>query len=145
MFDESIKFLLTSNNRFNTIKKYTDNAKLQVKFEKQEKITFTHIQVVNIYTFNEILLWSYTKGADFGLGNFLFAAVNLIKNVDPDKYSYTGYGIEFDAPGNFLLSDGSDFGKNTIIFNADVSSSVHIDNSKKDILILGTRIFYNFH
>ena len=101
--------------------------------------------MVNIYTFNEILLWSYTKAADFGLGNFLFAAVKLIKNVDPDKYSYTGYGIEFDARGSLLLSGGSDFGKNTIIFNADMSSSVHIDNSKKDILILGTRIFYNFH
>ena len=29
------------------------------------------------------------------------------------------------------------FGKNVIIFEADMSSSVHVDNKKKDILILG--------
>ena len=29
------------------------------------------------------------------------------------------------------------FDKNVIIFGADVSSSVHVDNKKKDILILG--------
>ena len=32
---------------------------------------------------------------------------------------------------------GSGFGQNLIIFGADTSSSVHIDNKKKDILILG--------
>ena len=30
-------------------------------------------------------------------------------------------------------------GKSVIIFGADMSSSVHIDNKKKDILILGER------
>ena len=34
------------------------------------------------------------------------------------------------------LPDGS-MGKNVIIFGVDMSSSVHIDNKKKDILILG--------
>ena len=29
------------------------------------------------------------------------------------------------------------FGKNAIVFGADMSSSVHFDNKKKDILILG--------
>ena len=37
------------------------------------------------------------------------------------------------------LSDGSKFGKNVIIFGADMSSSVHIDNKKKNILILVKR------
>ena len=36
----------------------------------------------------------------------------------------------------FSLPDGS-VGKNVIVFGADMSSSVHIDNKKKDILILG--------
>ena len=35
----------------------------------------------------------------------------------------------------FSLPDGS-VGKNVIVFGADMSSSVHIDNKKKDILIL---------
>ena len=34
------------------------------------------------------------------------------------------------------MTDGS-LGKNVIIFGADMSSSVHIDNKNKDILILG--------
>ena len=39
--------------------------------------------------------------------------------------------------GSFSLSDGGGFGKKVIIFAADMSSSAHIDNKKKDILILG--------
>ena len=35
----------------------------------------------------------------------------------------------------FLFTDGS-FGKNVIIFGADMSSTIHIDNKRKDILIL---------
>ena len=42
----------------------------------------------------------------------------------------------FDSRSEFLFTDGS-FGKNVIIFGADMSSSVHIDNKNKDILILG--------
>ena len=58
------------------------------------------------------------------------------KNADPDKYSYSGNGIEFDTHETFSLSDGSRFGKN-VIFRADNSSSAHADNRKKYILILG--------
>ena len=36
----------------------------------------------------------------------------------------------------FSLPDGS-MGKNAILFGVDLSSSVHIDNKNKDILILG--------
>ena len=50
--------------------------------------------------------------------------------------SYSRYGAGFDAQGRFSLSDGSGFCKNAIILGADVSSSVHIDYKKKDILVL---------
>ena len=36
-----------------------------------------------------------------------------------------------------MLSNGSGFGKNVIIFSADIISLVHIDNWNKDILIPG--------
>ena len=55
----------------------------------------------------------------FYVGNSLFGAVKLSKNADPDKYSYSGYGIGFDACRTFSSSDGSGFGKNVIIFAAD--------------------------
>ena len=62
--------------------------------------------------------------------------VKLAKNTDPDKYVYTGYGTGFDSSSKVSLPDDS-VGKNVIIFGVDMSSSVHIDNKKKDVLILG--------
>ena len=59
----------------------------------------------------------------------------MTKNNDIDEYKYSGYGIEFDRKGKFSVGNG--FGRNCIIFGVDMSSSVHVDNKKKDILILG--------
>ena len=52
------------------------------------------------------------------------------------KYGYSGYGIGFDKRGSFSITSGR-FGQNVLIFGADMSSSAHIDNKKKDILVLG--------
>ena len=44
----------------------------------------------------------------------------------------------------FFVHPDGETGKNVIIFGADMSSSVHVDNKKKDILILGkgpTQVF----
>ena len=73
---------------------------------------------------------------DFTLINCLFGSVKITENVNLDKYKYTGYGIGIDSRSEFLFTDGS-YGKNVIIFGADMSSSVHVDNKGKDILILG--------
>ena len=70
------------------------------------------------------------------LQNCLFGSVTLTKNVDIDKYKYSGYGIGFDRKGSFSFP-GGEFGQNVVIFGADMSSSPHIDNKGKDILILG--------
>ena len=66
----------------------------------------------------------------------MFGAVKLTKNADIDKFQYFGYGIGFDREGSFSFH-GSGFGRNVIIFRVDISSSVHADNKKKDILIIG--------
>ena len=65
----------------------------------------------------------------------MFRAVSLTKNNDVDKYKYFGCGIGFDRKGSFSVGNG--FGKNCINFGVDMSSSLHVDNRKKDILILG--------
>ena len=52
-----------------------------------------------------------------------------------DKCKYTGYGIGLDSRSEFLFTDGS-YGKNVIIFGADMSSSVHVNNKRKNILTL---------
>ena len=46
--------------------------------------------------------------------------------------------MRFDSGLEFLFKDGGT-GKNVIIFGADMSSSVHVDNKNKDTLILGER------
>lgn len=39
----------------------------------------------------------------FKFRNSLFEAVKLTKNGDPDKYSYFGYDIGFNAPSALIL------------------------------------------
>ena len=70
------------------------------------------------------------------LGGVKFGAGKLTKNDDSDKYKYSGYGIRFDSRGTFSHPSGG-FGKNVIIFGADMSSSIHVNNKTKNILVLG--------
>ena len=70
------------------------------------------------------------------LRNSLFGAVKFIANADPGKYNILAMVLDLMQVEVFLLSDGSGFAKNVIVFGADMSSFVHIDNKKKDILIL---------
>ena len=73
----------------------------------------------------------------FCSGGCLFGVVKITNNVDKSKYKYSGYDIGFDSHSEFSLPDGGSVGKNVIFSGADMSSSVHIDNKGKDILILG--------
>ena len=70
------------------------------------------------------------------LRNSLFGAVKLTANADPSKYNILTMVLDLMQVEVFLLSDGSEIAKNVIVFGADMSSFVHIDNKKKDILIL---------
>ena len=63
-------------------------------------------------------------------------AVTLTRNADIDKYSYSGYGIGFDRRSSLSFTGGG-FGQNVLSFGVDMRSSVHINNKKKDILVLG--------
>ena len=66
----------------------------------------------------------------------LIRAVKLTKNADPDKYKYNGYGIRSDSCSQFSQTGGI-WGKNVNSFGADNSSSVHIHNKDKNILVFG--------
>ena len=74
----------------------------------------------------------------------LFGAVKLTKNADIDKYKYSGYGIGFDLRGTFSHPSGG-FGKNFIIFGADMSSSVYTNNKTRNILVLGKDIIQEIY
>ena len=103
---------------------------------KQDKITYTHRKIVNIYIVYEINIKDSMTSSDPTLENCLFGAVTLNKNVNIDQYGYSGYGIGFDRRSSYSFPGGG-FGQNVLIFGADMSSSIHIDNKKKDILVLG--------
>ena len=91
--------------------------------------------MVNIYIVYELGA-SSSNSDDPTLKNCLFGAVSLTKNADIDKNGYSGYGIGLDRKSSFSFPAGG-FGKNVIMFGVDMSSSAHVDNKKKDILILG--------
>ena len=102
---------------------------------KQDKITFNHGKIVNIHTVYEI-----SKKININeypiVEDCLFGSVSLTKNADIDKCKYSGYGIGFDRHGSFSFP-GIGLGRNVHFFGVDMSSSVHVNNKKKGILILG--------
>ena len=97
-------------------------TKIRVKFSgsclKQDKVTYTHGKIVNIYIVYEINKKDNTIIGDPTLENCLFGAVTLTKHVNIDKYGYSGYDIGFDRKVSFSFSGGG-YGQNVIIFGVD--------------------------
>ena len=136
---ESIKPPTTSDNNLAPELNYYDDFKVRVKFTrsclKQPKFTHTHKTIVTISIVYELGA-STSNDNDPTLKICLFGAVTLTKNTNIDKYWYSGYGIGFDRRSSFSFTSGG-FGQNVLIFGVGMSASVHIDNKKKDILVLG--------
>ena len=113
-------------------------CKIRVKFTgsclKQDKVIFNHRKVVNIYIIYEF--GASSSSSSDTLKKFLFGAVTLTKNTDIDKYGYFDCGIGFDRRASFTFPGGG-FGQNVLTFGVDMSSSAHIDNKKKHVLVLG--------
>ena len=134
---ETIKPPTTSDNSIAPKLNYYGN-KVRVKFTgsclKQPKISYTHEKVVNTYIIYELGA-STSHDNDPTLKICLFGAVTLAKNANVDKYKNSGYGIGFDRRSSFSFPS-SGFVQNLLIFGVDMSSSAHIDNNKKYILVL---------
>ena len=136
--NESIKPPTTSDNSLNPELNYY-GTKTRVKFIrsclKQLSHIYAHKKVVNIYIVYKLAL-SSSHDSDPTIKNCLFGAVTLTKNADVEKYKYSGYGIGFDRRSSFSFPSGG-FGQNVLIFGADMSTSIQIDNKGKEILVLG--------
>ena len=104
---------------------------------KQSSHIFTHEKVVNIYIVYKLAA-SSSHTSDPIIKKCLVGAVTLTKNADIEKYKYSGYGIGFDRRSSFSFPSWG-FGQNVLIFGADMSTSTHIDNTKKDILVQSKR------
>ena len=134
MSDESIKPPFASNKMLNPSVNYF-GTKTRVKFNggcfKQDKMSFDHGKIVNIYISFEID--SYVNISIYStLEN---GAVKLAKHVGIDLHKYSGYGIGCDR--SEFSSIGDDVGRNVIILGVYMNSSSHIDKNKKYILIIG--------
>ena len=105
---ETIKPPSTSDNSLTTAVSYYD-TKTRVKFTgnclKQPKISYTHGTIVNIYIVYELGA-SSSHNNEPTLKHCLVGAVTFTKNVDIDKYGYSGYGIGFDRRSSFSFPGG---------------------------------------
>ena len=92
--NESIKTPSTSNNSLNPFLDYV-NSKIRVKFNgsclKQDKVTYGHETIVDIYIVYEINK-NYNISNYTTLENCLFEAVSL--NADIDQYKYLGMALD---------------------------------------------------
>ena len=120
--DEKINSSKTPNHSITQNLDYY-GTKIRVKFRgnclKQDKITFRHKKIGNIYIAYE-LTGSSSNGNDPTVINSLFGAVRLTRNADIDKYGYSGYETGFNRRGSFSFPGGG-FGSTVIIFGVNMS------------------------
>ena len=95
---------------------------------KQGKATYSHGKIVNIYIVYEI-----SKNYNI-IQHYKIVCLELLVRLNLLILISTNI-IGFDRKGEFSFDNG--FGLNCIGFGVGMSSSVHVDNKKKDILILG--------
>ena len=98
---------------------------------KQGTATLTYRNVVNLFIASNLDAWSRDLTTKFTLGDFLFGAVKLTENGDPEKYWFVGYDTGFGRSSDFPIN--GERGWNIIIFGFDKSVSVHSDNRKERI------------
>ena len=116
-----------------------------VKFKgiclKPDSVSSFYGNVVHLCIFNEFHTWSKYLVTDFTLGNYLFGAVKLTNNIDPDKYEYSGSGITSDAHSQFSRTDNS-WGKSVVISGADMISSYFMLNQQSSWSVRRYKRFY---
>ena len=137
--DETITPYATSDNSLTPLIDHY-GIKVRVKFngsclKQSNKLTYSYGANVKTYIVYELGA-SGSNDNNPTLKNCLFGAATLTKNTVIEKYGYSGYGIGFDRISVFSFPCGR-FGQNVLIFGVDMSSSAHIDNKKKNILVLG--------
>ena len=124
-------------------------AFLQGNYFKQNSAVIPNINkvisigVINIYVVYKLDPITSTRNTDYTIQNALFGAMKITENTDSSKNNYTGYGICFDEGGQFghTVKQGkfnrTTNAKNVIIFDVDMSSSIHATNRANNIYVMG--------
>ena len=99
--EQSIRTPITIGNGLDPRLNYIQNSKIQVKFDGsyliQEKLPFAHEKCskhVNCSSIRHVVTW-FTDWL-YSKRSFVWNICLLTKNADPDKYSYSKFGIQFD-------------------------------------------------
>ena len=101
--------------------------------------------VVNIYIVYKLDPLASSRDKCFTIQNALFGAMQITKNAtDNSKNNYKEYGIYFDERREFghAITEGgralTTDARNVLIFEADMSFSVHATNRANHIYLMGT-------
>ena len=101
--------------------------------------------VVNIYIVYKLDPLASIRDKSFTIQNALFGALKITKNAtDNSKNNYKGYGICFGERSEFgnTITEGGHAhttdARIVLLFEADMSSSVHATNRTNHIYLLGT-------
>ena len=121
-------------------------------FQQNKVIIPNNDNVINIYCVYEIQPISSTRDTSFTIQNVLFGAMKITKNAtDNSKNNYKGYGICFDERSQFghtITEDGrahTTNGRNVLIFEVDMSFSVHATNRANSIYVMGDGLTQGIH
>ena len=105
------------------------DSEVRVKFNKgclqQSNNYGSRVNIYIVYELGD----SSSNDSDPTLKNCLFGAVTLTKNADIENMGILVMEL--------YLIEEEVFGQNVLMFGVDMSSSPHIDNKKKTILVLG--------
>ena len=99
---------------------------------------------INIYCVYKLDSIASSRDDTFTIQNALFGAMQITKNTDTSKYNYKGYGICFDEGGTFghTITEGcfthTTNARNVLIFEVDMTFSVHATNRANHIYVMGT-------
>ena len=95
----------TADKSFSPNVIWMNNYRIRLRFTatclRQELASFTPSNIVNLFTVYELGKWLQNLNVKFSLKDYLFGAVKLTKNSNPNKYSYSWYGIGFDCRSLF--------------------------------------------
>ena len=130
---------------------------VQRNYFKQNNLVYTNnnktvsIGVINIYIVYKLDPKASSRDTSFTIKNALFGAMQITKNADTSKYVYKGHGICFDERSEFghTITEGgfahTTDARNVLIFGADMRFSVHKNNGRNHIYLMGAGLTQGIH
>ena len=107
--------------------------------------------VINIYIVCKLDPIASSRDTTFTIQNALFGAMQITKNADNSKNNYKGYGLCFDERSEFghTITEGgfthTTDARNVLLFEVDMSFSVHATNRANNIYVMGTGLTQGIH